>query len=152
MIRATERKGVSATMKKRNPCKSQPKPNPDCQPLPGHCQGCGARDDTLVSNIPRDANWPVSFPLQSAVEYMSVNGLQPDTIVTRLKEQLGGRLAHNADSYEKIGANRWSLGVIRKGYRPTWKKRAPVPRSFPGWIPCMPSTFKGRFSSSGWQP
>ena len=62
------------------------------------------------------------------MEYVSATGLQPDTIVTRLKEQLGGRLAHNADSYEKIGANRWSLGVIRKGYRPTWKKRAPVQR------------------------
>ena len=59
---------------------------------------------------------------------MSATGLQPDTIVTRLKEQLGGRLVHHADSYEKIGANGWSLGVIRKGYKPTWTKRPPVQR------------------------
>ena len=69
--------------------------------------------------------------MQSAVEYVSATSLRPDTIVTRLKEQLGGRLAHNADSYEKIGANRWSLGVIRKGYKPAWIKRAPVQRVAP---------------------
>ena len=62
---------------------------------------------------------------------MSATGLQPETIVMRLREKLGGRLAHNADSSEKNGANWWALGVIRKGYKPTWVKRAPVQRVAP---------------------
>ena len=104
--KAEEKKEATAAAGNGGPCKSQPGPDPDCQSLLGLCQGCGAWDDTRVSEIPRDANWPVSFPLQSAVEYVSATGLQLDTIVMRLNEQLGERLVHNADSYEKIGANR----------------------------------------------
>ena len=65
------------------------------------------------------------------MEYVSATGLQPETIVTRLREKLGGRLDHNADSCEKIGMNWWSLGVLRKGYKPTWVKKAPVQKVAP---------------------
>ena len=65
------------------------------------------------------------------VEYVSATGLQPNPIVSRLSRKLGGRLAHCRDSYEKIGADRWSLDIVRKGYKPTWIKRAPRQRVEP---------------------
>ena len=40
--------------------------------------------DYTVYSIPRSADWPVSFPLQLAVEYVLAMGLQPETIVLRL--------------------------------------------------------------------
>ena len=58
--------------------------------------------DNTVSSIPWSADWPVSFPLQSAVEYVSATGLQPESIVSRLSLKLGGRLAHCEDSCRKI--------------------------------------------------
>ena len=81
--KAAEKKEAAAATDNGGPCKLQPGPYPDCQPLLVLCQGCGAWDDTHVSNIPWDANWPVSFPLQPVVEFVSATGLQPDTIVTR---------------------------------------------------------------------
>ena len=77
--KAAEKKEAAAATDNSGPCKLQPGPDPDCQPLLGLFQGCGAWDDTRVSEIPRDANWPVSFPLQSAVEYVSATGLRPET-------------------------------------------------------------------------
>ena len=55
-----------------------------------------------VSTISNLVDWPVSFPLQSIVELVSAWGLQPETIVSRLSVQLGGKLAHNVDNNEKI--------------------------------------------------
>ena len=69
---------------------------------------------------------------KSAVEYVSPTGLQPETIVSRLKEKLGDRLAHKADSYEKIGAYRWSLSIIRNGYKPTHYLSSSVPEGLQG--------------------
>ena len=81
--------------------------------------------DLTVSQIPRNSDWPVSFPLQSAVEFVSASGLQPETIVSRLSQKLGGRLAHCIDSYRTIGTQRIHLDILRDGYRPPWLKVAP---------------------------
>ena len=42
----------------------------------GSC-GCGASMDNTVSSIPQNADWRVTFPLQSATEYVSAMGLKP---------------------------------------------------------------------------
>ena len=63
-----------------------------------------------MSSIPRNYDWPVSFPLQSAVEFVSATGLQPETIVSRLSLKLGGRIAHCEDSYRTIGAKEKTFG------------------------------------------
>ena len=60
-------------------------------------RGCGASMNNTVSSIPRSADWPVSFPLQSAVEYVSATGIEPESIVSKLLLKLGGRLAHCED-------------------------------------------------------
>ena len=78
--------------------------------------------DNTVSSIPQGADWPVSFPLQSATEYMSAMGLHLETIVSRLSKKLGGRLAYSEDSYRTIGASEKHIDIIRKGYQPTWHK------------------------------
>ena len=84
--------------------------------------------DNTVSSISQSADWPVSFPLQSAVEYVSATGLQPETIVSRLSLKLGGRLAHCEDSYRKIGTSEGRIDIIRNGYKPTCIKSAPQQR------------------------
>lgn len=61
------------------PCKSEAGPDPDCFQSLDCCQGCGKMFDKRLSDIPRDADWPVNFPLQSAVEYVAATGLQPET-------------------------------------------------------------------------
>ena len=81
--------------------------------------------------FPFGADWLVSFPLQSATEYVSAMGLQPETIVSRLSPKLGGRLDYSKDSYRKIGASEGHIDIIRKGYMPTWDKRAPWQRVAP---------------------
>ena len=35
------------------------------------CLGCGVLSDKTVSTIPCQADWPVSFPLQSAVKLVA---------------------------------------------------------------------------------
>ena len=72
--------------------------------------------DNTVSSIPWSADWPVSFPLQSAVEYVSATGLQPETIVSRLSLKLSSRLAHCEDSYRKIGTSEDCIDIVMKGY------------------------------------
>ena len=74
----------------------------------GSC-GCRASMDNTVSSIPRSADWPVSFPLQSAKVYVSAMDLQPETIISRLSLKLGGRLAYFEDSYRKIGTSEGTL-------------------------------------------
>ena len=64
--------------------------------------------DYTVSSIPRSTDWPVSFPLQSEVEYVSAMGFHLETIISRLSLKLGGRLSHCEDSYRTIGAQRRS--------------------------------------------
>ena len=71
------------------------------------CLGCGALSDKTVSIIPHQADWPVSFPLQSALELVSAWGLQPETIVSRLSVEIRCRIAHNVNSYKKI-CTQWS--------------------------------------------
>ena len=78
----------------------------------GSC-GCGASTDNNVSSIPWSADWPVSFPLKSAAEYVLSMGLQLKTIVSRLSLKLGGTLAHCEDSYRKIGASEGHIDIIR---------------------------------------
>ena len=58
-------------------------------------------------------------------------GLHPETIVSRLSKKLGGRLAYSEDSYRTIGASEGHIDIIRKGYKPTWDKRAPRQRVTP---------------------
>ena len=87
--------------------------------------------DYTVSSIPRSADWPVNFPLQSATEYVSAMGLHPETIVSRLSKKLGGRLAYSEDSYRTIGTSEKHIDIIRKGYKPSWDKHAPQQRVAP---------------------
>ena len=87
--------------------------------------------DYTVSQIPRSTDWPVSFPLQSAVEFVSAMGLQPETIVSRLSLKLGGRLAHCEDSYRTIGTRRIHLDTLKSGYKPPWVWVAPWQRVVP---------------------
>ena len=49
----------------------------------GSC-GCWVSMDNTVSSIPQSADWPVSFLLQCATEYVSAMGLHLETIVSRL--------------------------------------------------------------------
>ena len=60
---------------------------------PSSCElcRCGVSMDHTVSQIPRSTDWPVSFPLQSAVEFVSATGLQPETIVSRLSQRQYGQ-------------------------------------------------------------
>ena len=63
----------------------------------------GTSMDNKVAFIPLILDWPVSFPLQSATEYVSDLGLDLETIVSTLSNKLGGRIAYSEDSYRKIG-------------------------------------------------
>ena len=99
-----------------------------CHPSSLGLCGCGASVDNTVSSIPRSADWPVSFPLQSAVEYVSAMGLAMETIVSRLSLKVGGKLAHCEDSYGKIGTSEGCINIIRNGYKLTWIKSAPQQR------------------------
>ena len=85
--------------------------------------------DKTVSSIPHQADWPVSFPLQSTVELVSAWGLHPETIVFRLLKQIGGRIAHNVYSYEKIGARGSHIDILKRGYKPSWISKAPRTRA-----------------------
>ena len=80
--------------------------------------------DYTVSFIPRGADWPVNFPLQSAMEYVSAMGLHLETIFSRLFKKQGGRLAYSEESYRTIGASEGHIDIIRKDYKPTWDKCA----------------------------
>ena len=80
------------------------------------------------------SDWPVKFPLQSATEYVSVLGFNPETIVSTLSNKLGGRLAYSEDSYRKIGASEKHINIIRNGYKPPWKCCTPRQRT----TPCNP--------------
>ena len=85
--------------------------------------------DYTVSSVPRSTDWPVSFLMQSAVEFVSTMGLQPETIVSRLSLKLGGRIAHCEDSYRTIGADKKHLDIIRDSYSPPWVRLAPRQRA-----------------------
>ena len=61
------------------------------------------------------------FPLQSAMEYVSALGLNPETIVSTLSNKLGGRIAYLEDSYRKIGTCEKHIDIIRNSYKPPWK-------------------------------
>ena len=87
--------------------------------------------DHTVSQIPRSTDWPVSFPLQSAVEFVLATSLQLETIVSRLSLKLGGRLAHCKDSYRTIDAQWIHLDILRRGYSPPWLWVAPQQRVAP---------------------
>ena len=71
------------------------------------------------------------FPLQSAMEYVSALGLNPETIVSTLSNKLGGRIAYLEDSYRKIGTCEKHIDIIRNGYKPPWKCCAPWQRTTP---------------------
>ena len=87
--------------------------------------------DSTVASIPWSTDWPISFPLLAAMEYMSAKGLSPETIVSKLSKKLGGRLAYSKDSYRVIGTNEKHVDIIRRGYKPTWDKLAPQQRVAP---------------------
>ena len=79
------------------------------------CHGWGALFDKTVSSIPRQADWPGSFPLKSLVELVSTWGLQPETIISKLSKQLGGRITHYVDCYEKIGTHWGHINTLKRG-------------------------------------
>ena len=95
-------------MKSHELCKSSVRPDLVFPSLdtPKSCQGCGSRINIQVYQSPNDTDWPASFPLKSAVKYMSANGLQPETIVSILSRKMGGRFSHNVDSFDKISTDR----------------------------------------------
>ena len=68
---------------------------------------------TPVFSIPYSVDGPLSFPLQSTVEYVSADGLLPETIVSRLSKRLRVRLSHNKDSYVRISTDRVTIDTIR---------------------------------------
>ena len=75
-----------------------------------------------VASIPRSSDWPVSFPLQSATEYVSALGLNPETIVSTLSKDLGGIIAYSKEGYRKTGAQEKHINIIRNSYKPYWKR------------------------------
>ena len=79
---------------KDEPCKSKTIQSfESCHPsYPGSCECVTSMDSTLAS-IPQSTDWPVSFPLLAAMEYVSAKALSPETIVSKLSKKLGGRLA-----------------------------------------------------------
>ena len=94
------------------PCKSISNILTSCHPsIPELCK-CGTSMDNTVASIPWILDWPVSFPLQSATEYVSALGLNPETIVLILSNKLGGRIAYLEDSYRKISANEKHINII----------------------------------------
>ncbi len=106
-----------------------------CHPSnPESCK-CGTSMDYTVLSIPWSADWPFSFPLQSATEYVSAMGRHPKTIVSRLSKILGGRIVYSMDSYRTIGTSEKHIDIIRKGYKPSWDKCAPRQRV----APCNPT-------------
>ena len=123
---------AATTAQANDPCKSTPVSSTYSHPTSHGSCGCGASMDYAVSSIPRCTDWPVSFPLQSAVQLVSTMGLQPETIVSRLSMKLRGRIAHCEDSYRKIGAHEKHIDIIRNGYKPTWVRHAPRQRVIRG--------------------
>ena len=85
----------------------------------------------IRSDIPREASWLECFPLKSTVELVTKWGLDPESIVSRLANPLGGRLIHNVDSLGIIGANRWVRRMAALRYRPTFLQKPPVQRKAP---------------------
>merc|ERR1712101_45137 len=55
-----------------------------CHPSNPKLCKCGTSIDNTVTSIPQSSDWPVSFPSQSAVDYVSALGLSPKTIVSTL--------------------------------------------------------------------
>ena len=53
---------------------------------PGSCE-CGTSMDSTVASIPRSTDWPVSFPLLAATEYVSAKGTSPETIISKLSKK-----------------------------------------------------------------
>merc|ERR1712240_178500 len=118
-------------MDKDEPCKFISNNLAFCHPsIPESCM-CGTSTEDTVASIPRSSDWPVSFPLQSAMEYVSALGLNPEIIVSTISNKLRGRIAYSEDSYRKIGAYEKHIDIIRNGYKPLWKRQAPRQRITP---------------------
>ena len=60
---------------KDEPCKFISNNLASCHPSIPESFKCGTSIDDTVASIPQSSDWPVSFPLQSAVDYVSVWGL-----------------------------------------------------------------------------
>ena len=78
--------------------------------------------DSTLASIPWSTDWPVSFSLLAATEYVSAKGFSPETIVYKLSKKLGGRLAYSEVSFRVIGASEKHVDIFRNGYKPTWDK------------------------------
>ena len=72
--------------------------------------------DSTVASIPRSTDWPVSFPILEATEYVSAKGLSPEIIVSKLSKKLGGTLAYSEDSYRVIGTSEKHVDIIKNSY------------------------------------
>ena len=91
---------------------------------------CSLHDDVLlgneISDIDREADWPSSFPLKSAVDEVTKAGFRPDLISSALSSPIGGRLSHAIDSYRNIGSDDRVSQIIRSGYKIPFRSRTPV--------------------------
>ena len=87
-------------------------------------------DDSLlgddISDINREANWPSSFPLKSAVEAVTKAGFKPEFISSALASPIGGRLSHAIDSYRNIESDARIIQILKTGYEIPFKSRTPV--------------------------
>ena len=63
--------------------------------------------------------------MKAAVEFVSDSGLKPETIVSRLAQMIGGKLTHNVDSLESIGAYWWPKQIAAQGYKPSFLEGNP---------------------------
>ena len=85
---------------KDEPCKFILNNLASCHPSISESCKFGTNMDDTVASIPWSSDWPVSFLLQSATDYVLALGLDPETIVSTLSNKLGGRIVY---SYRKNG-------------------------------------------------
>ena len=91
--------------------------------------------DKMISSIPCQAHWLVSFPFKFATQLVSARSLHPERIVSRLSKQLGGRIAQSLESSETIGAQWGYIKIFKRGYKPTWIIKVPRQRT----VACNPT-------------
>ena len=75
-------------------------------------------NQNLVFIILCDTARPIKNPLQITDEYLSKYVVLFETIYSRLKIKHVSREAHTLNIYEKIGADRQSVKIVRKDHKP----------------------------------
>ena len=80
----------------------------------------------VISDIGREASWPSTFPLKSALEAVTNAGFKPEYISSALASPIGGRLRHAIDSYRNIKSDTRIIQILKTGYQIPFKFRTPV--------------------------